>query len=1012
MVRAGWNKVNSTLEQYKEKQNEVTKLASYYILDAWAGRLENGLGENSKRNPYIFAAFRVHNQDEWRFLVISAITCYSYLALIEFSNLAHLFSGLCLVVISVDVIMKMFYMGLSTYFSKIWQGLYAFTSMILVIEYFYNIFENHGCHILHCLRPTLFCLRVRSTRTLFLTVRDMGGNLFKVFFPLLFFLLFASYISFVWFRPSLEDHFNTVPNALFKYWILIFTGETYNDLLPDSVLNSFSYISLFFLVLIFGNMFLLAMLFAVIFEAFKEETKSHFCTERLKEMKGLLKAFSILDENHSGYISEQTFNMVLSHLNSKLNSHQHLLYFELTAKGNGEISLLHFLNLRSILSYEFTFNENVFIKMLGISGKRTAITRMSLFKRYISDTMDAVYALVSTTWYSKVASTVAFADFLSLLFMHTEARKYISWVLWLLVASHFLLLICAHGKGFWKNISLYGKIAFVALLFQVVFGGCEYFLVKADSFLDDVHQEWMKDALVTAAQLMQLFRCTHLIELNKNLQQYIGCLFHVFPSLFELVSFALVIAYFFAMSGMDLFGTQVEYFKTPTTAILSMVQIFFGADVMPIVEETQREGTFGAFAIPFFACYFIVGVVIAFNLINALIIEFYGQTMESSSQQHLAEQRREDQKLQVLLSGWVKKRLACMQIEKKAWSQKLSDFKIHRKDAHLNSGNVQRRLTGNTSFGLHKSELEKLHKYARKIGYKVDLIHLYEGKLDEGNINGKDAEKEIYFSLVSGPNKESTTRRNYVAGEMIIQLGQIENNCYIVHEGIVDVRYQGTLVKSLEKGNLFGTTTMLSSMPSPFTYSAQQGVTLISFNRAVFLNVFDTDLQGKFAALTVQAAIEIEAAKQKIGREQMLGEVHRTFNDNQNHIEGTAETCKGKKKVLITPKSMKKKKFEFPELEPHETRQKVQQHSAPKDVFPLNEKENISTIEFQIHHSFWQKIRQGNPISKLKKSKDQTSSSKMRDPISVEYCSTALVTSFCEDDLFGEDDFDCTAPMY
>ena len=106
-------------------------------------------------------------------------------------------------------------------------------------------------------------------------------------------LAFGDYLTEV--SSSLEHHYNW-------FW-LILTGDTLGKLLPDHLFSNTLYQFFFFAMIYIGQKFLLSLILGATFDTFKSMTEKQLKKEKVKELQGLVKAFTAIDEYATGKIS-------------------------------------------------------------------------------------------------------------------------------------------------------------------------------------------------------------------------------------------------------------------------------------------------------------------------------------------------------------------------------------------------------------------------------------------------------------------------------------------------------------------------------------------------------------------------------------------------------------------------------------------------------------------------------------------------------------------------------------
>ena len=106
------------------------------------------------------------------------------------------------------------------------------------------------------------------------------------------------------------------------------TTETYVELAPGYDRPGFGYAAYFFFVLLVGHLLLVSLLLGVTFDVFIEHTKSQLKSERLKEVKGLVKAFTHMDREDKGVMSRTMWIKFLGYLKPEITEFEKAMYFE------------------------------------------------------------------------------------------------------------------------------------------------------------------------------------------------------------------------------------------------------------------------------------------------------------------------------------------------------------------------------------------------------------------------------------------------------------------------------------------------------------------------------------------------------------------------------------------------------------------------------------------------------------------------------------------------------------
>eukprot|EP00978_Attheya_sp_CCMP212_P047525 scaffold421658_cov86-Attheya_sp.AAC.1 len=150
--------------------------------------------------------------------------------------------------------------------------------------------------------------------------------------PLLFFLVMVMVVSTLLFDKQIPE-FADSSYVSYNWVFLIFTNDNFNRVLPGHMRMNICYLVFFFPVVYVGQQFLLNLIVGETYETYKSFVKKQLKKERIKEMQGLTKAFSTLDEEKSGSISFHMWRECLIKLDPDISPEAIALYFALITDG-------------------------------------------------------------------------------------------------------------------------------------------------------------------------------------------------------------------------------------------------------------------------------------------------------------------------------------------------------------------------------------------------------------------------------------------------------------------------------------------------------------------------------------------------------------------------------------------------------------------------------------------------------------------------------------------------------
>ena len=292
--------LKKTPELIEQEKLEVKKCAEYCklcILDAFAGRLSSGLASNLKRGKLIFTIFKIQTSEILLNLILFCSVIHSITIFFEPNNpsettfsirLLHIFSVLIYII---DVLLKIAYQGVEDYFESDWQRIYACSAALNTLDLV--IHGGRTCWF-NFLRPVPGLLRSREGRRFFEAVQKMVPIVLESLVPLTLFILVVSIFSSLVFN----DHFSEVNKSIdhhYNWFWLILTNDTLDQLFHEKMFENTLYIFFFFSSIYIGQKFLLSLILGATFDTFKSMTENQLKKEKIKELQGLVKAFTSVD---------------------------------------------------------------------------------------------------------------------------------------------------------------------------------------------------------------------------------------------------------------------------------------------------------------------------------------------------------------------------------------------------------------------------------------------------------------------------------------------------------------------------------------------------------------------------------------------------------------------------------------------------------------------------------------------------------------------------------------------
>jgi len=723
------------------------------------------------------------------------------------------------------------------------------------------------CPSLHFkwLRPAVMVCRVRAVRRFFDLLLAIIPQTLALCIPITFCLSYASAIATYFFR-DLVPAYSTPAGALYALLTLGLTTDNFDELLPRTLpwrelpALSLTYFLFFAAFLVVVGLFLVDLMLGLVYDTFVEQAREQVASERQKELKGLTLAFCTLDPENKGYIDEATWARFLEHFSPQTTPVDALFYFQIASNYTGELDLISFLDLKSHLAFEFRVSP---------SRRRSSLTTNRLSLHSVDAEIPSQFSVVEFGRWLKLSKSVrVFMDLAVVLDMllclanvEDLELSLLGFQLFLTPSRLFQLLYLLDNLmilegfenrigDFWEALDKHEQVALTGVIVKGV----------ADALMQVFEWPW----LLTASRLGRLVRCWRLVVLSGTLHSYVNTFFEVFPLYAETLGFAILIAYSFAMLGTVLFGflPALEVFESPGRALRTMIQLFFDVDFGDIVDRSCAEvhPLLSPFIVAFFVAYRFIGVMIALNLVNAIIIQFYSIILEK-------ETKKEEEQAAIDL---IEQSLTCKCTEDRTisrWGHKLiseidPDIKVVRAKS-LTGADLRGELAAGGGGGdaITPEALKKCKKYAVN---GADLDKAYFNKH-----YGVKAYREFEHKFTMLLRRERIgVLREYLNGDRIIAHGSRGKECFVAESGTVAICLaDGTELLRKHAGEIFGEVSFLNqSARTSDVIAVGGGVKVRVFTTEDWLKM-DYSIKGFFAQRIASLVMDQHVVFERQGKE-------------------------------------------------------------------------------------------------------------------------------------------------
>eukprot|EP01041_Mallomonas_annulata_P001488 gene1488-2867_t len=843
----------------KERADKIEKNATYArlcILDAFQGRLKNGLATNSKKSKLIYNIFAIQTSDLLLNTVVISCALHTLSVFAEPdkgcspSNLMFFFHLLVSLIHITDVALKMWYEGFHMYWSHDWQRLYVITISLNFLDLCLN-----GCtYYTNPLRPVVGLLRARSGRRFFTIVQKMIPGLTDTLTPMFVFLVMLMVISGLFFDDRLEK-FKDAEFTSYNWFWMIYTNDTYDNLLPYELVRDWQYVFFFFISIYLGQKFLLSLILGATFDTFRDFTAKQLRDERNKQLQGLVKAFAALDDHKMGVISEAVFCAVLAKYQPTVTSEEKALYFELISSGStGGVNVLQFINLRDVLNYNFIrLRDNIAMQLQEGFYDQIAVHASKIIipipKHLIESCKDILkifdqYNLRYWANYLDVfLISVGLFDYAPLPMMGITPCIFMT-TFYLFELQ--ITLISEEGK-LWNILQNRERFSY-DFLFGVFGTLLGHFFSSIISNLIGIQASGLFGILMSTKFRLatRFFRCMRICRMDKDLSTFINAMIDVMPLFCQSMTFALIVTYIFAMMGNLMFGDYIDKWNSPLKAMVVMNTLFLPANFVSVMEEAMEE--VHELSALYFTAYFILSLLVG-NLSLSVIIEWYSENVNDKSND--ARESRAEANNQLFQT-----------IIKRAMGRRILRGGTNKDKVHFNdirytkrtSTDHRAKLVGASTVDL--DDLKKCQKYSN-----IDLAKFY----NETYRHHKDVNAETEFILKAKECGACTTKK-FDAGAILFNQGSLATDIILITLGDVKVKHpnDSDLDVQLHAVNAIGYESLQPKGIYGMTCVAESSVECLMFSQDDLTMGLDPELAGSLIRLVYKSeAIYEERIKEK-----------------------------------------------------------------------------------------------------------------------------------------------------
>ncbi|CAH1802030.1 unnamed protein product [Owenia fusiformis] len=448
---------------------------------------------------------------------------------------------LCLFVIALELIMRLKWLGVKQFVKHVRTVVKTTTLTVMFAEAIVVLIRQQShFRVTRAFRPIFlidshYC---RGVRRFIRQVLQSMPPILDMLILLLFFMLIFSILGFYLFSPFDDPYFNHIETSFISLFVLLTTSN-----FPDVMMPSYSrsrWSAIFFIVYLAVELyFLMNLLLAVVYDTFTEITKKKLKKLLLHKREACQRAFRLLvTKQNPTRISLRHFVGVMKYFNRRLNKRDLYLCFKgLNISKTGEMNLDEFYHIYYVTKLKW-----------GPEPTVGELWSTKICSPCCSTFIKAMNRLVTWRWFTWFIYFVIAVNFVWILAETIDisvdpdikAQDYkISWYTLIFVAIYVVEMILKilglgpkdYFTSGWNLFDFFVTMAALVGILGKLFNKNLYYIV-----------------------ILRPFRLLRLFKMKARYRDVLGTLFILLSQMMSLALAMILLYYFFAIVGMELFS--------------------------------------------------------------------------------------------------------------------------------------------------------------------------------------------------------------------------------------------------------------------------------------------------------------------------------------------------------------------------------------------------------------------------------------------------------------------------
>lgn len=596
---------------------------------------------NFFEKPLWCARYTTHSCDERDYYFLGQLP---YLTKTQ----AIVYEGITLIILLIQTLFPIAFEGWNLYWKNILNKLKVICLFILVADLLvYALYLSPVAiyylplRIAPYIRIVFFVLNIRELRTCAVTLAGMGGMYLNILALSLLFLLFSSWLAYLFFEDTQQGIalFYSYGATVYQMFVLFTTSNN-----PDVWIPAYKesrWYSLFFIIyVLLGVYFLTNLILAVVYDSFKDQLVKQIARMDYMRRSILGKAFGLIDTHKNGFLDKEQCIRLFEELNQyrslpKISREDfELIFDELDDSDDFKINLDEFYDLCNAIALRFQKEASP-----------------SLFENYPwfyhAQSIEAFKNFVRGPKFGYIVAAILILNLVAVVVETTldiqdssgqKVWQVVEFVFgWIYVVEMVLKIFSTGFGNYWQE----GQNRFDFVVTWIIVIGETATFISPFGLTIFSNGEWIRYLLI--ARLLRLIR---LLMHVKRYRAFVSTFITLIPSLMPYLGTIFCVMCLYCSLGVQIFGGIVNEGnpKLAASALSDNDYLLFNFNDYPngmvtlfnllvmgnwqIWMEGYRELTGTAWSLAYFISFYLITVLLLLNLVASFVLEAFFAEIE------------------------------------------------------------------------------------------------------------------------------------------------------------------------------------------------------------------------------------------------------------------------------------------------------------------------------------------------------------------------------------------------